>query len=102
MKPATTKHSKANLKRLVEAAVQEHCQCRSHGWWFTVDELEAAGQPVASLKVWATLRVLADQTSVDDAMTLLQLEGHRLERVDQPLQLPHIKVQRRTERTITC
>ena len=52
------KHSKHELKRLVESAVADVCGLPRTGLWFCVDEVEATGRPPKRIKVWATLHFL--------------------------------------------
>lgn len=48
------KRSKAELKKLLEAAVREECDL-APGLWFCVDEVVAHGKPPHRIEAWATL-----------------------------------------------
>lgn len=52
------KRSKHELVQLVEEAMQEVGRFADRGVWLCVDELEATGQPIARVRVWATLHFL--------------------------------------------
>jgi hypothetical protein len=56
----TDKHSKHELKRLVERAVADLCGLPRPGLWFCVDDVEAQGRPPDRLKVRATLHFLPE------------------------------------------
>ena len=57
---ARSKRSDAELRRLVEAAVNEVCSMPRPGLRFGVDGVEASGEPPERLRVWATLHFLAE------------------------------------------
>jgi hypothetical protein len=46
------------LRRLVEAAVNDVSTPESRGLWFCVDRVEASGDPPTRLRIWATLHFL--------------------------------------------
>jgi len=52
--------SQAELRRLVEAAVNAVSDPAARGLWFCVDAVEASGHPPQKLKAWATLHFLPD------------------------------------------
>ena len=56
----SSKHSKAELKRLMEKAVVEICGLPRPGLWFCVDEVKATGAPPDHIQAWATLHFSAD------------------------------------------
>lgn len=53
-----TKQSKHELIRLVEAAVSEVGHFAERGVFLCIDELEASGQPIERIRVWATVHFL--------------------------------------------
>ena len=59
------KRSKHELKRLVETAIREVGRLADRGVWFCVDELEASGQPIERIRVWATLNFLQSGSPFD-------------------------------------
>jgi hypothetical protein len=62
---ALTKQSKYELVRLVEQAMREVGRFDDRAAWLCIDELEAAGQPIERIRIWATLHFLPDGSPFD-------------------------------------
>ena len=52
------KHSR--IERAIETIVTEVCRLRDRGLWFGVNQVEVTGRPIECIRVWATLRFLAE------------------------------------------
>jgi hypothetical protein len=78
-----TKHSKHNLKRLVERAVTDECRLPRPGPWFCVDEVETRGHPIERIVVWSTPHFARDGSPFccGEPMCHLGLFGERLEQI---------------------
>ncbi len=61
----TNKHSRHELKRLVEQAVREIGRFDERGVWLCVDELESSGRPIGCIRIWATLHFLSAGSPFD-------------------------------------
>ena len=57
---ARSRRSNAELRRLVEAAVNDTRNLARRGLRFAVDEVEASGLPPTRFRVWATLYFLPE------------------------------------------
>lgn len=53
------KRSKAELKRLVDGVIREHCETDGRGLTFLTEEIETHGHPVHTLRVWGALHFFA-------------------------------------------
>jgi len=54
-----SKRSIHELKRLIQAAVEDEWQLASRGLWLCIEEVEVLGRPPERIKVWATLHFLS-------------------------------------------
>jgi hypothetical protein len=55
-----SKRSEAELKRLVQTAIDETCGLPRKGLWLCVDAVESSGHPPERLRVWSTLHFLRE------------------------------------------